>query len=369
MPDTAGAAMKVAMFQQPLTPPGTPIPDVFRWAVDQAAVADEAGYTEYWVGEHSTQAWEAIPSPELIIAAAASVTSTIKLAPGAHLLPYHNPAALALRISWLTQLLEGRYILGVGAGAWPTDAAVHGITDMSRNHEMVQESLDIMHRIWKGEPFHFDGEFWSAGFPEPNPNHVMRDVRPYNDTVEIGVTGLSPNSSSMKFAGSRGYMPLSVYSGDESVRNHWSVYSKAAAEAGITVDRADHHVVFDAFVADTDKEAKRLAMEGGLGRSWNEYLIPVYKDLGIMQGLVKHPGMDPNDVDLNYIAEHVWLCGSPETVIEKFQAFQESTGGFGTFVMYNHEHIADPSYWNDSVRRIAAEVAPKIETPISSGGV
>ena len=39
-----------------------------------AGFPDQAGFSEYWVGEHATLNWEAIPSPELVIAAAARQT-------------------------------------------------------------------------------------------------------------------------------------------------------------------------------------------------------------------------------------------------------------------------------------------------------
>ena len=71
--------MEVGMFQTPYSEPERTPADVFEWAVAQAVAAEKAGFSEYWVGEHATLMWEAIPSPELVIAAAARVTSKIKL--------------------------------------------------------------------------------------------------------------------------------------------------------------------------------------------------------------------------------------------------------------------------------------------------
>ena len=81
--------MEVGMFQTPFLPPECTPSEVFDWAVDQAITADKAGFSEYWVGEHATLNWEAIPSPELVIAAAARQTSRIKLGPLAHLVRGH----------------------------------------------------------------------------------------------------------------------------------------------------------------------------------------------------------------------------------------------------------------------------------------
>ncbi|TFC75863.1 LLM class flavin-dependent oxidoreductase [Cryobacterium sp. TMS1-20-1] len=356
--------MKAAMFQTPFLPPTRSSREVFRWAVEQAVVADQAGLAEYWIGEHAMQSWESIPNPELIIAAAALETENIKFAPGAHLLPYHQPGSLALQVAFLSNVLEGRYILGIGAGAYPDDAVIRGITDMSWNHEMEIESIELMERIWSGQPFHQEGKFFKAGFPENDPGHPHRDTRPWGGSIEIGVTGLSANSPSIKFAGERGYLPISVYSGDKFVRQHWNTYEEAAVTAGRTPDRASHHVVRDVFIADTDKEARRLAVEGGMGRAWEEYLLPVYKRFGILGGLLHDESIDPADVNAEYLADHVWFVGSAETVTEKIQEFADSTGGFGTLMPYSYDYIDNPEPWNNSLEILGREIMPKIIDPV-----
>lgn len=358
--------MRVAMFHTPFMPLTRNAREIFNWAVSQAAVCDEVGFSEFWIGEHATQSWESIPNPELVIAAAARETNQIKLAPGAHLLPYHNPGSLAIQIAWLTQILEGRYILGVGAGAYPADGAIRGLTDLSKNHEMLSESLELMERIWKGEPFHQDGKYFSAGLPEPVPGHPFRDMLPYGGSVEIGMTGLSANSPSIRYAGKRGWLPLSVYAGNSFLKTHWNVYSEAATEAGYTPDREVHHVVRDVVVADTDAEARKLAVEGGMGKAWAEYLLPVYKQFGIIDGLAEGTGTDAADIDLEFLAEHVWLVGSPETVTAKIQQFQEDSGGFGTLMPYSYDYVDQAEAWNESLRLLAQEVAPKISIPAAA---
>ncbi|MCW2830469.1 MAG: putative monooxygenase [Aeromicrobium sp.] len=356
--------MDAALFQTPFIEPGTRSPrEVFDWAVEQGIEADRAGLTEYWIGEHATAAWECIPSPELIISAIARETESVKLAPGAHLLPYHQPATLAIQIAYLTQVLEGRYILGIGAGAFPADAQIRGIEDLSQNHKMVSEALEIMHKVWDAEPFEFTGDYWSAGFPAEDPTHPFRDTRPHGGKVEIGLAGLSPDSPSLKFAGTNGYIPLSIYSGPDFLKNHWATYSSAAAANGHSVDRSIHHVVRDVFIADTDKEAKRLAMEGGLGRAWGEYMLPQYKHFGILDAMITDPNVDSADVDIEYLADHVWMVGSPETVTEKLEQSFDETGGWGTLMVYGHDYIDNPEPWNESLRRLA-ELAPKIQIPV-----
>ncbi|GAB3347601.1 LLM class flavin-dependent oxidoreductase [Amycolatopsis echigonensis] len=351
--------MKFAMFQTPFMRPARSPREVFDWAVTQAEECDRAGFTEYWIGEHATMTYESIPNPELVIAAAARGTENIKLCPGAHLLPYHHPGTLAVQVSWLTHVTQGRYILGIGAGAYPSDGAIRGLKDLSENHRMTVEALDIMQRVWKAEPFHFEGEYWKAGYPERADGHEWRDIRPFGGKVDIAMAGLSPNSPTLKFAGRNGYLSLSVYAGEAAITNHWETYENAAREAGLSADRSDLHVVRDVLVADTDAEARKLAVEGGLGQAWLNYLLPVYKRFGLLQAML--PDHDVNDVDVDTLLDHVWIVGSPDTVADKLGAICDRTGGWGTTMVYGHDYTENPEPWNRSLELLTSEVAPKLQ--------
>lgn len=353
--------MQVGMFQTPFLKPERTAAQVFDWAVRQAVVADEAGFSEYWVGEHATLDWESIPSPELVIAACARATKNVRLGPLAHLIPYYHPATLAIQSAWLSQLTEGRYMLGVATGAYPTDAALRGITDLKGNHAMMLEGIEIMEKVWKAEPFQFRGEFWDAGYPESDPTHPLRDTRPYGGKMQMAMTGLSAPSPSIKFAAERGYLPASVYAGNAFLRSHFDDYSRIAAENGHPSGRHLHRVVRDVVIADTDAEAMALAKKG-LGPAWETYLKPTYVRFGVMSGLLHDPSYDVEKVDADYLAEHVWIVGSPETVAEKFEKWFDDLGGpFGTVLIYSHDFIDDPKPWEESMRRLVQEVAPKFQ--------
>ena len=277
--------MKAGMFQTPFLPVERDAAQVFDWSVRQAVAAEAAGFSEYWVGEHATLNWESIPNPELVVAAAARETEKIKLGPLAHLLPYHHPATLAIQTAWMSQILKGRYQLGVATGAYPTDAAVRGIKDMSVNTKMMREAIDIMQRVWKGEPFEFQGEFWKAGLPQSDPKKPLRDVRPWAGSMPMAMTGLSSPSSSIAYAAQHGFMPVSVYAGNAFLKDHFKTYADVSAATGHKSSLSMHRVVRDVFIADTDAEAKRRAINGGMGRAWKEYLTPTYHRFNVLAGL------------------------------------------------------------------------------------
>lgn len=363
--------MQCGIFLTPYNPPSRTPRQVFDWSLDIARIADEAGYVDFMIGEHYTLAWENIPLPEAIIAGAAQSTKSIRFAPMAHLLPYHDPATLAIRVGWLSQVLEGRYFLGVAPGGHHTDAILHGYENIFELGARQLEALDLMEKVWKREPFMEQGKYFRAGFPGPNDMpgyHVeIANNNPWGgrDAMEIAVTGLSKNSSSMKFAGERNYSPISFFGGVDQMKGHWETWAKAAAGAGYATDRNRFRICRDIFIADTDKEAKRLALSSGLAQTWQHYLNDIYRKFNLFEGIIADSGKNiaPEDIDMDFLAEHAWLCGSPETVIEKLERLADKTGGWGQIVANQHDSIDDPKPWAESLQRLAKEVAPKVRMP------
>jgi alkanesulfonate monooxygenase SsuD/methylene tetrahydromethanopterin reductase-like flavin-dependent oxidoreductase (luciferase family) len=372
-------AMDTGLIFHPYMRPGRTARQTFEWGVNSSIACDKIGFTSMLISEHASQIWENIPAPELIFAAAALQTKQIKFAPMAHILPHHNPTKLAMTVGWLSQILEGRYFLGIGAGAYPLATYMHGIKVPSDGsgtgflNEMVRESLMIMEKIWKREPFFYEGRFWDAGFPEEAPaeteedeQHKLANYSPWNGAFpEIAVTGFSANSPSMKLAGERNFKPISIFSGLDALKRHWEIYSEAAIKAGHTPDRSRHAVSQTVFVADTDKEAKKLVMEGPIGFCFNRYLIPIWRRFGMMDGFAKDAGIDPAKADLEFLVDNVFVVGSPDTVVDKLNTLFRRCGGWGTLQVESHDYYDDPSAWFHSLELIAKEVAPRISLPKS----
>ncbi len=368
-------AMETGLIFHPYMRPGRSSRQTFEWGVQNAVACDKAGFDSMMISEHASQIWENIPNPELIMAAAALQTDRIKFAPMAHLLPHQHPTKLAMTIGWLSQILEGRYFLGIGAGAYPLASYMHGIRGEQQDtqflNEMVRESLFIMEKIWKREPFFYEGRFWDAGFPEEeeavteeDEQHKLANFAPWNgDMPEIAVTGFSKNSPSMKLAGERNFKPVSIFSGIEALKRHWEIYSEANIAAGFTPDRQRHAVSQTVFCADTDAEAKREVMEGPIGYCFNRYLIPIWRRFGMMDGYAKDAGIDPAEADLEFLVDNVFVVGSPDTVVDKLNTLFEACGGWGTLQVEAHDYYDEPGAWFHSLELISKEVAPRVSLP------
>ncbi len=367
--------METGLIFHPYMRPGRTARQTFEWGVQSSIACDKAGYDSMMISEHASQIWENIPNPELIMAASALETKNIKFAPMAHILPHHHPTKLAMTVGWLSQILEGRYFMGIGAGAYPLASYMHGIRgedqETEKLNDRVRESLYIMEKVWAREPFFYEGKYWSAGFPEEeeakteeDEQHKLANYSPHGGGFpEFAVTGFSPNSPSMRLAGERNFKPVSIYSGLEALKRHWEIYCEANIAAGFTPDRARHAVSQTVFVADTDAEAKKEVMEGPIGYCFNRYLIPIWARFGMLQNFAKDHGVDPDKADLEFLVDKVFMVGSPDTVVEKINALFEECGGWGTLQIESHDYYDDPSPWFYSLELAAKEVAPRIKIP------
>ena len=134
--------MRFGIFMAPFHSPAGQNPTT-AFARDVATVQqlDRLGYDEAWIGEHHSCGTEIIASPEIFIAHLAAKTDHIKLGTGVLSLPYHNPLWVADRAILLDHLTRGRFMLGLGPGALPTDAAMIGI-DPSEQRQALEEDAD-----------------------------------------------------------------------------------------------------------------------------------------------------------------------------------------------------------------------------------
>jgi luciferase family oxidoreductase group 1 len=93
-----------------------------RNSVDLARFTEKLGYRRYWVAEHHGTPMLACASPEVLIAAIAAATTTIRVGSGGVMLPHYSPLKVAETFSMLAGLYPHRIDLGLGraAGTDPT---------------------------------------------------------------------------------------------------------------------------------------------------------------------------------------------------------------------------------------------------------
>jgi alkanesulfonate monooxygenase SsuD/methylene tetrahydromethanopterin reductase-like flavin-dependent oxidoreductase (luciferase family) len=356
--------MGLGLFLMPSHPPERNLRAGHEWDLEVLRLADQLGYVEAWIGEHFTSPWEPNPAPDLIIAQALTQTKRIKLAPGAHILPYHQPAELAVRVAYMDHLAGGRYMLGIGSGGLPTDFMLFNVDAAAgQQREMVREAIGVILKVWNDETeVEFKSKYWKGRISAPMyggllQHHIKPLQKPH---PPIGIAGIGYKSESLQVAGEYGFLPLSLDMDGAVLRTHWEAVEEGAARSGRQPKRENWRIVRDIFVGETDAQARRDCLASGMGRNWGEYLLPLYQQLKFVSFFKHDPAVTDEQVTLEYLAEHNWMVGSPQTVAEKLAALYRQVGGFGCVLMMGADCADNPKPWFNSMRLMSTEVMPRL---------
>ena len=110
-------------------PEGHTSAEALRNTLDLAKLADDLGYTRYWLAEHHNTPLIASSAPEIMIGHVASVTRTIRVGSGGIMLPNHSPLVIAEQFGTLAALFPGREVIGLPSRALLTGGgSFHCIT-------------------------------------------------------------------------------------------------------------------------------------------------------------------------------------------------------------------------------------------------
>lgn len=161
-----------------------------RAAANLAYDAEQAGWDGFFV-------WEPVWGIDAWISLAAASMRTERIRLGTMLTPLSRmrPWKLASETVTLDHLSNGRTILSVGLGALDTGFEAFGeVTDRKTRAELLDEGLDILDGLWKGQPFSYAGKHYQISpsdfFPPPSPVQQPR--------IPVWVVGAWPRPKSMQ---------------------------------------------------------------------------------------------------------------------------------------------------------------------------
>jgi len=356
--------MHFGLFMMPLHPPHRALADGYQRDLDQIVLADRLGFQEAWVGEHLTERWENAPAPDLLLAQALALTRRVKLGTGVTLLALHNPVHLAHRLAMLDHMARGRFQWGIGGGAIPTDLALFGLDagDPAAVRARSAEVLDVVLALWASDGrFTHHGRFFDIEAPALDP---VKDrgyyMKPYQRPhPPIAVAASTPDSSSMRMAGQRGWIPMSSSLLSRTyLADHWRLVEVGAASAGHKAERARWRIARDVLVGPTAAVARERA-RAVLGRNYVQHQHPNRVGTVQLASTKLDPAMPDEAVTVDYLLDHVWLVGDPSQVAEQIQQLHEESGGFGTLLTITTD--SDDAGWDhESLRLLMEQVAPRV---------
>ena len=355
------------MFIMPFHPPSKPLSQCFNEDIELVIRAEALGFDEFWIGEHHTMKYEPIVVPEVFIGRVLGETERIRLGPAPVCLNQHHPAYVATRLAFLDHLSEGRLNICFGPGSVTADQELYGL-DPKQGSAMTAEAIDVILKLWASEPpYHHDGEFWQFSLEK----HVDEATaigfihKPLQQPhPPIAMPGMSRSSSSLKLAAQRGFSPFSaaLLTGNV-VADNWETYAAAAAEAGREADRANWRVSRAIFLADTTREAVKLARTNSVGGNY-EY-IAALMDKGLGRRILKRD-LDMPDADCNmdfWLREQI-IAGDVDEVLRRLLALVEETGPFGTLILMGFDWDDKPS-WIRNLELFANELMPALNKAVA----
>jgi len=361
--------MKLGFFTMPIHPLGKDWRPCLREDREAFLLADELGFVEGYVGEHSTDQAENITSCAMFIASLADATRNIKLGTGTVNMPNSHPARIAAEIAMLDHLLDGRFIFGISPGGLLSDAEVFGNLDANRN-EMFLEAINQVLDIWAGEPpYSIKGKYWTVSTERTMMTDIGQGFLPkplQRPHPPIVVTAVAPFSKGVTEAAARGWEPISAnFLMPQWVKSHWPKYVEGCERGGRSADPANWRVAKSIFVADDDKTAEAYATAPNSPyRFYYHSLVTKLKKNGRAELFKASRDMSDEAVTTDMVCNELIIHGSPEKVADQILAFRDQIGDFGT-LLYAGKDWLDRDLGRRSMILLAEKVLPLVNSAIS----
>lgn len=128
--------------------------------IEEIKLMDEVGIDFYGIGEHHRPDY-AVSVPEIILAAAATVTKNIKLGSAVSVLSSADPVKLYQSFATIDLISNGRAELMAGRGSFIESYPLYGY-NLQDYDDLFEEKLDLLLQINNNNPINWKGKFRAA---------------------------------------------------------------------------------------------------------------------------------------------------------------------------------------------------------------
>jgi luciferase family oxidoreductase group 1 len=113
--------------------------------IELARLADQLGYTRFWVSEHHNTGTLAGSAPEVLLARLGAETKRIRLGSGGVMLPHYSALKVAESFRLLEALYPGRIDLGIGRAPGSDRITAHALNPHNafRDEDFAEQLMDL----------------------------------------------------------------------------------------------------------------------------------------------------------------------------------------------------------------------------------
>ncbi len=301
--------------------------EVFRQAIDQVVQAEQEGFEYTWLAEHHfLEEVSHSSAPDLLMAAMAERTSTMRLGHGVVLVPspLNHPLRVAERVATLDILSGGRVEFGTGRSSTSYQLTPFGIS-LDDTRAMWEEAIRIIPKMWTQDSFEHKGPY----FDIPRRNVIPKPLQKPHPPMWAAC--LQPETA--RLAGERGLGALFMTtSGPDRLPEQVEVYRKAAERAEPVGAEVNKRVAFVAysFCAENNEEARALGgpealwyretIQGIFNKAWDQ--TEVVPDSYKYHAQLNERRMAAGRADYNqYIDNGTFCMGDPDACIRTIERY------------------------------------------------
>ena len=222
---------------------------LFNEGVQQIQYSEQLGFDYCLIAEHHFSNYGNSPSPLMQAMYIGQHTKTIRIGTAAVVLPVWQPLRLAEEVAVLDNLIDGRFMCGVGRGYQPYEMAGFGAS-LEESRQKFQETLDVLLMAWtRDKAFTYDGEHVKVPSPVTVFPKPLQKPHP-----PLWLAGTSVDS--MKLAARLDMLPLSSgMMGTDGIRSQFGSLVHAHDELNKPTSGLRLGLQCMTHIAPTDEEA------------------------------------------------------------------------------------------------------------------
>ena len=319
---------------------------LFEEGMEQIQYSEALGFDYCLIAEHHFSNYGNSPAPLMQALYIGQRTKRIKIGTAAVILPVWQPLRLAEEVAVLDNLIDGRFLCGIGRGYQPYEMAGFG-ENVEESRQKFQETLEVLLKAWtQDEAFTYEGKY--VRVPSPVTVFPKPLQKPYPPFLLMGTS-----VESMQIAAQLDMLPFSsAMMGTDGVRAQCG----ALAHAQVALDKPLTNLRMGlqcmTHVAPTDAEAYEEVRYA----RWQTRAQRGLNRRDVTNGRV-NASPYPGELDEAAYVDRLFF-GSPATLVEKFKRFaQVGVTHISNWMMFGgieHEKLMR------SIRLMGEEVIPAL---------